>query len=80
MPMIDIKIHVKNHDKCVAAMVKALSFETAPNLRVRSASVKGASMDSSDHFMLHMADEEHQSKFATALTRYLSGLAEIISN
>jgi len=78
--MIDIKIHVKNHDKYVAAMVKALSFETAPNLRARSASVKGASMDSSGHFELHMADEAHRSKFTEALTRYLSGLAKVISN
>jgi hypothetical protein len=78
--MIDIKIHVNNHDKYVAAMVKALSFETAPNLMARSASVKGASMDSSGHFVLHMANETHCSKFKEALTKYLSSLAEIISN
>jgi hypothetical protein len=78
--MIDIKIHVKDNDKYVAAMVKALSFQAAPNLIARSASVKGATMDKNGHFTLHMADSQHHSKFAAALSKYLAGLAEIISN
>ncbi len=72
--MIDIKIHVKNNDKFVAAMVKAISFETAPSLIARSGSVKGARMDSNGQFVLHMADKGHHAKFEAALSKYLSGL------
>jgi hypothetical protein len=56
--MKEITIHIKNNDKYVAAMVKALSFQTAPNLKARSASVKGATMDANGQFTLHMADEQ----------------------
>jgi len=78
--MNDITVSIGNQDKYVAAMVKALSFESAPNLRARSASVKGARMDQKGCFVLHMANESHHLKFVAALTKYLPGLAKIISN
>jgi hypothetical protein len=78
--MIDITISIENQDKYIAAMVKALSFESAPNLRARSASVKGARMDPNGRFVLHMANESHHLKFITALAKYLPGLANVISN
>jgi hypothetical protein len=78
--MIDIKIHIKNNDEFVAAMVKALSFQTAPNFVARSASVKGASMNRNGDFILHMADEDHRFNFSEAISTYLHGLTEIVSN
>jgi hypothetical protein len=75
--MIDLTVQIHEKDKCVAAMVKALSFETAPSLIARSASVKGAKMDASGHFTLHMADNIHRTKFVEAVSKYLPNLVTI---
>ena len=76
--MIDVTVSIKGNDKYVAAMVKALSFETAPNLMARSASVKGSRMDSNGHFVLHMADKSHHDRFVAALAKYLPDSVAVI--
>jgi hypothetical protein len=76
--MREIKVSVPNGDKYIAAMVKALAFQSAPDRNAGQGCVKGSTLDEHGHIVFHFRQEPHFLEFKRALSEYLPNSASIV--
>ena len=73
---MDIKVAIRDKDRNIGAMVKALAFEIDG-----SSSVKGSTkevLETQDHYTFHLSNDEKANKFIVSLGSYLpSDLAKV---